>query len=172
MCELKKLRIGIGIIFIRWEVFANYSQIPKIYFSLIFFKNILFLDSYIFLLNNLQGKQSYSDIYPYSLYIYIVLYYIIYIILYMRIRYSWISLKIYLNRNDIRQVTIFANRNNIHEMKLWQIGIRIYLSHKYQRKDSWGIYSQTIRELFANIELFAEHWAVPLGVWKIFIKNI
>ena len=88
MCELKKLRIGIGIIFIRWEVFANYSQIPKIYFSLIFFKNILFLDSYIFLLNNLQGKQSYSDIYPYSLYIYIVLYYIIYIILYMRIRYS------------------------------------------------------------------------------------
>ena len=29
--EFQNLRIGIGIIFVRWEVFANYSQIPKIF---------------------------------------------------------------------------------------------------------------------------------------------
>ena len=37
------------------------------------------------------------------------------------------TLKIFVNRNIICQITILANRNNIHEMKLWQIGIGIYL---------------------------------------------
>ena len=32
VCELQNLRIGIGIIFVTWAVFANYSQIPEIYF--------------------------------------------------------------------------------------------------------------------------------------------
>ena len=44
VCEFQNLQIGIGIIFVRWEVFANYSQIPEIFFFSIFFsKNILFL---------------------------------------------------------------------------------------------------------------------------------
>ena len=30
VCEFQNLRIGIGIIFVTWEVFANYSQIPEI----------------------------------------------------------------------------------------------------------------------------------------------
>ena len=30
--EFQNLQIGIGIIFVRWEVFANNSQIPDIYF--------------------------------------------------------------------------------------------------------------------------------------------
>ena len=42
--EPTSLRIGIGIIFVRWEVFANYSQIPEIFFFSNFFsKNIFFL---------------------------------------------------------------------------------------------------------------------------------
>ena len=45
-------------------------------------------------------------------------------------------------------------------MKLWQIGIGIYLSSKYQQRDSWQIYAGTICKLFANRELFAEHWYV------------
>ena len=32
VCESKNLRIGIGIIFVRWELFANYSQISEIFF--------------------------------------------------------------------------------------------------------------------------------------------
>ena len=40
---------------------------------------------------------------------------------------------------------------------MWQIGIGIYSWHKYQRIDTWWIYSRTIRKLFANRELFAEH---------------
>ena len=63
-----------------------------------------------------------------------------------------------MNRNNIHQINIFANRNNIHEKKLWGIGIGIYLWPKYQWIDSWGIYSQTIHKLFANRELFSEHW--------------
>ena len=63
-----------------------------------------------------------------------------------------------LNRNNVRQITIFANRNNIHELKMWQKGIGIYLWPKYQQRDLWLIYSQTIRELFANRRLFAKHW--------------
>ena len=37
------------------------------------------------------------------------------------------TLKIFNNRNNICQITIFTNRNNIHKMKLWQMGIGIYL---------------------------------------------
>ena len=32
VCEFQNLRIGIGIRFIRWEIFANNSQIPDIFF--------------------------------------------------------------------------------------------------------------------------------------------
>ena len=32
VCEFQNLGIGIGIIFVRWEVFASNSQIPDIYF--------------------------------------------------------------------------------------------------------------------------------------------
>ena len=35
--EFKKLQIGIGIIFVRWEVFANYLQISEIFFLSLFF---------------------------------------------------------------------------------------------------------------------------------------
>ena len=42
--------------------------------------------------------------------------------------------------NNICQIKILANRNNIHEMKLWQIGTKIYLLPKFQRKDSGRIY--------------------------------
>ena len=34
--EFQNLGIGIGIIFVRWEVFANYSRIPEIFFLSIF----------------------------------------------------------------------------------------------------------------------------------------
>ena len=37
--ESQNLQIGIGKVFVRWEVFANYSHIPEIYFvSYIIFK--------------------------------------------------------------------------------------------------------------------------------------
>ena len=76
------------------------------------------------------------------------------------IKFSWKLRKIFLNRNNICPITIFTNRNNFHYFKLWQIGIGIYLWPKYQRIDSWRIYLQTICELFANRELFAEHCTV------------
>ena len=41
-----------------------------------------------------------------------------------------------MNRFIIRKITIFANRNNIHEMKFWGVGIGIYLSPKYHQIDS------------------------------------
>ena len=167
--EFQNLQIGIGIIFVRWKVFLNYSQIPEIFslsnFFLIF---LFFLLLYIFCLKNLLGKQSHSEIYAYSLYI-----------LNIWIRYSWILWQIFVNWNNICQIIIFTNRNNINVMKLWQIGIGIYLSSKYQGIDLCRIYlriicklfakylriirklfanySQIICKLFANIELFADH---------------
>ena len=72
--------------------------------------------------------------------------------------YSWILWKIFVNRNNICQITIFANRKNINMMTFWQIGIGIYSLPEYQWSDLWKIYLQTIRKLFANRELFAEHW--------------
>ena len=50
VCEFQNLKIGIGIIFVRWEVFANYSLIPEIFFFSYFFLIFIFLDSYIFFL--------------------------------------------------------------------------------------------------------------------------
>ena len=98
---------------------------------------------YIFNLTNLLSKPSHSEIYSFSLYIFNI-----------RIRYSWIIWrKKIVNRNNICQINIFSKRNNIHEMKLWQI----YLWPKYQQIDLWWIYSQTICELFANRVLFTEH---------------
>ena len=79
--EFQNLRIGKGKIFVRWEVFANNSQIPDIFFSLSknFFKQKNSWLLYIFHLKNLPGKQSHSEIYSYSLYIFNI-----------RIKYSWI----------------------------------------------------------------------------------
>ena len=146
--EFQNLQIGIGIIFIRWEVFANNSQIPFIFFFSKNVQNFFLLYSYIFFhLKNWPVKQSNSEIYAYSLFIFNI-----------RIRYSWIHYKIFVNSNNNRQIKIFGNRNNIHEIKLWQIVIGIYSWSKYQRIDLWWIYSQTICKLFANRELFAEHW--------------
>ena len=48
VCEFQNLRIGIGIIFVRWEVFANYSRIPKIFFLSNFFLIFLFLLTLIY----------------------------------------------------------------------------------------------------------------------------
>ena len=107
-------------------------------------------------LKNSPGKQSHSEIYSYSLHIFTI-----------RIIYSWILWKIFVNRNNICQINIFANRNNIHEMKLWRIGIGIYLWPKYQQIDLWRIYSRTIRKLFANRELFAEHCTVYIFIIRI-----
>ena len=48
--EFQNLRIGIGIIFVRWEVFANCSRIPEIYFFFFFFLLISFIGLlYIFI---------------------------------------------------------------------------------------------------------------------------
>ena len=160
VCESQTLQIGIGIISVRWELFANYSQISEIYFLsyiilIISFSWLL----YMFPLKNLLGKEYHNEICIHSLYLFLI-----------KIRYSWILWKIFLNRNIICQITILANMNNIHEMKLWGIGIGIYSWPKYQRIDLWRIYSQTIRELFANRELFAEHcyrtW------WNMRFKNL
>ena len=65
-----------------------------------------------------------------------------------------------MNRNNICQITIFANRNNIYEIKLWRIGIGNYLWPEYQRIDSSRTNLQTIRKLFTNRDLFAEHWTL------------
>ena len=43
--------------------------------------------------------------------------------------------KIFVNRNIICQIKVLANRNDIHEMKLWRIVIGIYLGPKYQQID-------------------------------------
>ena len=117
----------------------------------IFFSHIFLIISFSWLLctfplKNLPGKKKHSEMYANSLYIFLI-----------KIWYSWILWKIFMNRNIIHQFTILANRNDIHEMKLWRIGIGIYLRPKYQRIDLWRIYSLTIHELFVNRELFAEH---------------
>ena len=92
--------------------------------------------------------------------------------IHIRIIYSWIPWKIYVNRNNICQIKIFKNRNNIHEMTLWRIGIGIYLWHKYQRIYSWWIYLQTICEIFAKRELFAEHWIVQYRIYSSIVPMI
>ena len=60
------MQIGIGIIFVRWEVFANNLLIPGI----CFFSNkflIVILTLIYFFFENLPGKQSHSEIHEYSL---------------------------------------------------------------------------------------------------------
>ena len=113
--ESQNMRIGIGIIFVWWEVFANYSQIPEIYFLLYIVLVISFSWLlYIFPLKNLPVRENHSEIYAHSLYIFLI-----------RIRYSLLLWKIFMNRNIICQITILANRNNFHEIKLSWIGIGI-----------------------------------------------
>ena len=80
-------------------------------------------------------KQSNSEGYAYSLYIFNI-----------RIRYSWIIWKVFGNRNNIRPITIFSNKNNSHEINLWQFGVGIYSWPKYQQLDLW----QPIFKLFAK----------------------
>ena len=135
VCEFQNLRIGIRMIFVKWEVFASYSQIPEIYFFLKkISKKIFFLLLYIVELKKLPCKQSHSEIYAYSLYIFNII-----------IWYSWILWNIFVNRNNICQITIFANRNNnSYVIKLLQIGIWIYLWLIYQQIDLRQIYLQTI----------------------------
>ena len=117
-------------------------------FSLIYhFYNFFFLTLIYFTIEKLTGEKNHSERYAHSLFIVLI-----------KIRYSWIHWKIFVNKNIICQITILVNRNNIHEMNLWKIGIGIYLWNKSQQIDSWWIYSRTIWELFANRELFAEHW--------------
>ena len=58
-------------------------------------------------------------------------------------------------------------------MKLWRIGIGIYLWPEYQQIDLWRIYSRTICKLFANRELCAEHRFFLISIWNINLdKNL
>ena len=160
VCESQNLRIGIGKILVRWELFTNYSQISEIFLSLIYyFNNFFFLTLLYFSLKNLPGKENYCEIYTHSLYISLI-----------KIRYSWILWKIFVKRNFIRQISILATRNNIHEMKLWQIWVGIYSWPKYQQIDLWWIYSQTICKFFVNRELFAE-LCLRLRIFKDFLTK-
>ena len=114
------------------------------------FKNLFFWLLCIFHLKILPGKHSHSELYSYSLFIFNI-----------RIRYSWILSKIFANRNNFCQINIFANRNIIHEIKLWQIGIGIYLWHKYQQIDSWQIYlrikNYSLNTVPCHMSLFTCH---------------
>ena len=59
VCESKNLRIGIGIIFVRWEVFANYSGTPEIFFSFIYyFRNFFFLTLIYFSFEKITGQRK------------------------------------------------------------------------------------------------------------------
>ena len=127
-------------------IFELISNIWNICSLIYYFNNFFILTLTYFSFQNLPGKENHSEIYAHSLNIFLI-----------KIRYSWILSKIFVNRNIICQITIFVNRNTIHEMQLWQIGTGIYLWPKYQQTDLWRIYSRTIRELFANWELFFEH---------------
>ena len=70
VCESQNLRIGIGIIFVRWEVFANYSWIPEVIFLLYIFLIISFsLLLYIFPFSLLTGQRKPKwNICPFSIY--------------------------------------------------------------------------------------------------------
>ena len=68
ICEFQNLQIGIWTIFVRWEVFANSSQIPDIYFfPKKLKKKIFFLTPIFFHLKHLPVKQSDSEIYAFML---------------------------------------------------------------------------------------------------------
>ena len=131
---------------------GKYSQIIHEYlkfFSLSYFSNnfFSFWVLYIISFEKTTWQINHSEIYAHSLYIFLI-----------KVNYLWVLWNIFVKKNVICQITILANRKHIHEIKLWQIGIGIYLWPKYQRIDSWWIYSRTICELYANREIFAEHW--------------
>ena len=42
-------------------------------------------------------------------------------------------------------------------MKIWQLGMGIYLLPKYQQIDVWPIYLWRVGEQYVNRELFPEH---------------
>ena len=115
--EFQNLRIWIGIVFVRREVFANYSQTPTLYCSLAFFLMIsCSWLIYIYILENLTGKLNHGVIFLYIVYVFNI-----------KIKYSWILWKILANINNKTEIIIFANMNNIHKIKLWRIGIGTYL---------------------------------------------
>ena len=59
VCEFQSLRIGLRIIFVRWEIFANNSQIPDIYiFSKKMFKNFFFLTPIYFSFEKFTGQTK------------------------------------------------------------------------------------------------------------------
>ena len=125
--EFQNMRIGIGIILVTWEAFANYSRMPKIFSSKYFPKKSFSWNFFccwkIYCAN--KGLVRYMH----TFYIYSI--------------YSWILWKRFMNRNNICQIKVFANSNNIREMKFWQIWIGIYLWPKYQQIDLGQIYSLT-----------------------------
>ena len=110
--EFQNLQIGIGIIFVRWEVLANNSQIPDIYFFSKSVKKISFLPYLFFIWKIYRANKIIARYIHTFLNIFNKI-----------IRYSWILWKIFVNRNNICQINIFANRINIREMKFWRIGI-------------------------------------------------
>ena len=111
-----------------------FMNIWNIFSLLYYFNNLFSWLLFIFPLKNLPGKENHSEIHAHPLYIFLI-----------KIRYSWILWKIFVNRNIIRQIKIFVNRNNIHEMKLWRIGIGIYLWPKYQQIDLWWIFANYLQ---------------------------
>ena len=82
VCESQNLRIDIGIIFIRWELFANYSQISEIFFSRIYyFNNFFFLTLIYFSFEKLTGQRNPKwNICPLSIYILYTIHYAYYTI--------------------------------------------------------------------------------------------
>ena len=59
VCVFQNLRIGIGIIFVTWKVFANGSRIPKIYiFSHFFSDNPLFSTLICFSFDKFTGQTK------------------------------------------------------------------------------------------------------------------
>ena len=128
----------------------NNSRIPEIY---IFFSFLYFFMTHInFSFEKLTWQTNYLEIISYFICIFDI-----------KIRFSWILKNIFMNRIKSCQIIIFLNENNICKIKLWHIGIGIYWWSKYPRINLWWIYSETIRKIFANRELFAEHFNA-LGV--------
>ena len=100
------------------ELFANYSRISEIFvlsyiILIISFSGLL----YIFPLKNLPGKENHGEINAHSLYILLI-----------KIRYSWILWKIFVNRNIIHQILIIMNRSNFRILATSNIALIIALS--------------------------------------------
>ena len=58
VCESQNLRIGIGIIFVRWELFANYSRISETFFLSFIINNVFFLTLIYFSFEKLTGQRK------------------------------------------------------------------------------------------------------------------